>query len=54
MARYNHKMTEAKWQKVWEDRGCPSLDMELVMDSLALKVQAGRFQMHVYMQALLL
>ncbi len=22
MARYNHKMTEAKWQKVWEDRGC--------------------------------
>ena len=22
MARYNHKITEAKWQKVWEDRGC--------------------------------
>ena len=22
MARYNHQLTEAKWQKVWEDRGC--------------------------------
>ena len=22
MARYNHKTTEAKWQKIWEDRCC--------------------------------
>ena len=29
MARYNHKKTEAKWQKLWEESCCFSVQEDL-------------------------